>query len=279
MDREVVLAGLAITTIGASLLMGGAWSPRIDPSVSARQTERGSWRALWAPLVPAVLVVSVLIGWAIMEPAESDEHLPSSVFIVSGIFVALWLRATIRAAVALYTRDPQVAGTVGVWRTRTVISDTLVAALDEDALSAAKAHEAAHMRHRDPLRVWLAQLVTDLQWPWPAAQGRLERWRHALELARDEEARSWGVDGADLAAAILIAARLQTSCARGAALIDSDEGLEERISRLLAPVLADDVPARGSRHAIALVPMALLGVLSGVRFGEGFVQTVVKWLP
>ena len=279
MDRELVLAGLTVTTIGTSLLMAGFWPQRIDPSISAREWERASWRAVWVPLVPAVLVVSVLVGWAIMEPAESDEHLPSSVFVVSGLFVALWSRAAIRAAASLNTRDPDVAGTVGLWRTRTVISDALVTALDADALAAARAHEAAHVRHRDPLRVWLAQVVTDLQWPWPAAHDRFERWRHALELARDEEARLAGVDGADLAAAILVAARLQTSCARGAALIDRQHGLEERIGRLLAPVPTEDLSTSMSRHTLALAPMALLGVLSGVRFGEGFVQTVVKWLP
>ena len=236
------------------------------------------WRALWRPVIPAVLMVSVLLGWAIMEPAQSDEHLPSSVLIVSAGFIGLWLRAAFRATVALKARTPHVAGTVGLWRARMVLSDRLIARLDADALEAVRSHEAAHVRHRDPLRIWIAQLVTDLQWPWPAAQHRFAQWRHVLELARDEEARLSGTDGADLAAAVLLAARLYTVCPPGATLIDGQVGLEARNTRLLAPVPAGEAPI-AMTSPLTLFPVSLLGVLSGVRFGEGFVQTVVKWLP
>ena len=278
MDRELVLAGLVIATVGLTLLVAGLWSPSVKALMSARQWERASWRALWSPLVPAVVMVSVLVGWALVEPAESDELLPSSVLIVSAVFIGLWLRATLRACVALRANVPRVAGTVGLWRTRIVLSEDLVAALDADALAAVKAHEAAHMRHRDPLRIWLAQLITDLQWPRPAAQRRFDRWRHVLELARDEEARLSGIDGADLAAGILLAARLHTSCASGASLIDSQIGLQERIDRLLAPVpTEDDLATRSS--SLALFPVSLIGVCSGVRFGETLVQLIVKSLP
>jgi hypothetical protein len=277
-DRELVLAGLTLTSVGVTLLTAGFWSRRITPPASAQQWERTLWRALWRPVIPAVLMVSVLLGWAVMEPAQSDEHLPSSVLIVSGLFTGLWLRAAIRAAVALKDRTPHVAGTVGLWRARMVLSDVLTTRLDPDALDAVVSHEAAHVRHRDPLRIWLAQLVTDLQWPWPAAQDRFARWRHVLELARDEEARLSGTDGADLAAAVLLAARLHTFCSPGATLIDGRIGLEARIARLLAPLPSDDGPI-AMTSPLTLFPVSLVGVLSGVRFGEGLVQTLVKWLP
>lgn len=278
MDRELVLVGLTLTIVGVTLFAGGVWSRRVTPPGSAREWERTLWRALWRPVIPAVLMVSVLLGWAIMEPAQSDERLPSSVLMVSGLFVGLWLRAAIRAASALKERTPHVAGTVGLWRARIVLSDALTAQLDPDALDAVKSHEAAHVRHRDPLRIWLAQLVTDLQWPWPSAQDRFAQWRHVLELARDEEARHSGTDGADLAAAILLAARLHTSCSAGATLIDGQIGLEARITRLLAPLPSDETPI-AMTSPLTLFPVSLVGVLSGVRFGEGLVQTLVKWLP
>ena len=278
MDRELVLAGLVVTAVGLTLFAAGPWPRRVEPSASARQWERASWRALWRPMVPAVVVVSILLGWALVEPDQSDEWLPSSVLIVSGLFMGVWLRAAIRAGVALQERHPHVAGTVGLWRARIVLSDDLMRGLDADALDAARAHEAAHVRHRDPLRIWLAQVVTDLQWPWPAARRRFDRWRHVLELARDEEARLSGVDGADLAAAIVLAARLHTSRATGATLIESRVGLQERIDRLLEPVPTGDIPV-ATTGTLALVPVSLLGVLSGVRFGEGLVQLIVKSLP
>lgn len=275
-DRELVLAGLIVITVSLTLLATGPWPRSVESRASARQWERASWRGLWSPGAPVVMVISVLIGWAIVEPANSDEPLPGSALLIIGVFLVLWLRTVTRAARALKTPTPFVAGTVGLWRPRMVLSDTLVAQLDAEALHAVKAHEAAHVRHRDPLRIWLAQIVTDLQWPWPAAQHRFAQWRQVLELARDEEARVSGVDGADLAAAVLLAAT-HTPCATTAALITSRAGLEDRIGRLLAPLVDEEPPITITR-ALALAPVSLLGVLSGIRFGDELVQTIVKWL-
>lgn len=106
----------------------------------------------------------------------------------------------------------------GVLRPRILISPRLANALQDRELEAVVEHERAHARHRDPLRLWLAQLATDLQWPWPQARVRFRAWIHALELARDEEALARGVDGADLAAAILVSVRLyQDGAERGTA--------------------------------------------------------------
>ena len=277
MDRDLVLAGLLIITAGLTLLGAAPWPPSIKPRLSARHWEQAAWRALWCPIVPVVGVISVLIGWAIMEPATSDEPLPFSALVISTPVVGLWLRALIRAARALNSHPPVLAGTVGLWRARVVFSHELVVRLDADAMEAARAHEAAHARHRDPLRIWLAQLITDLQWPWPAARRRFERWRHVLELARDEEARHQGTDGADIAAAVLIAARFRVGTTTPASLIDGSIGIEERIGRLLAPLPAEDI-GRSRPDALALVPVSVIGVVSGVHFGEAFVQTIVKLL-
>jgi hypothetical protein len=276
-DRELVLAGLLIITVGLTLFASAPWPRRILPKRSAREWELRMWRALWWPSVPVVAVISILIGWAIVEPAVSDEPLPFSAVVMSAAFLGLWVRGLIRATRALRSRTPVVAGTVGLWRARVVLSDGLVARLDPDALNAAQAHEMAHVRHRDPLRIWFAQLITDLQWPWPAAQRRFERWRQVLELARDEEARLAGADGADLAAAVLVAVNLQPCGAPGAALIDGPIGLEERIHRLLTPVSAEDVRVSGPT-VFALFSVAAVGVISGIWFGESFVQTIVKCL-
>jgi Zn-dependent protease with chaperone function len=276
-DRELVLAGLLILTVGLTLFAAAPWPRQILPKRSAREWELGMWRALWWPSVPVVAVISILIGWAIVEPAVSDEPLPFSGVVMSALFLGLWVRGLIRAARALRSRTPVVAGTVGLWRARVVLSDALVARLDPDALNAAQAHELAHARHRDPLRIWLAQLITDLQWPWPAAQRRFARWRQVLELARDEEARLAGADGADLAAAVLVAVTLRPCDAPGAALIDGPIGLEERIQRLLTPVSGEDVQVP-SRTVVALFSVAVVGVISGIWFGESFVQTIVKYL-
>jgi hypothetical protein len=277
-DRDLILAGLIVTGASVTLLAAGQWPAGLDLRASARAGEREAWRSLWWPLALALVVACVFIGWAIMEPAESDEHLPSSVVVSALLFVASWARAAVRAVAALTRADSHVAGTVGLWRPTIVISNELVARVDRDALEAVLAHEGAHVRHRDPLRIWLAQIVTDLQWPFPGARRRFDRWRHVLELARDEEVRVGGVDGADLASAILAAARLLTRSPQGAGLIHTRVGLETRITRLLAPLPAAD-EAVTAVNVLVLIPVPILALLCGVHFGEPIVQGLAKWLP
>jgi hypothetical protein len=103
------------------------------------------------PLFLGVVILAVLLGWATIEP-EDSERLPTSVLLVSGLFALVWLRAVVRAAWSV--RQPVLrlpAGTIGFWRPRVVLSDELIAQLDATALAAVLAHEAAHVRHRDPL--------------------------------------------------------------------------------------------------------------------------------
>jgi hypothetical protein len=275
-DRDLVLAGLLIITVTVTLLGVAPWPTPIRQKSSARQWELAAWRALWWPGVPVVGVSSVLIGWAIVEPAVSDEPLSVSALVVSGVLATLWFRAIARAARALMAGTP-VAGTIGLWRPRMVFADQFARELDAEALDAARLHEAAHVRHRDPLRIWLAQVITDLQWPWPSARRRFTRWRHVLELARDEEARIAGADGADLAEAVLLAAKLCPPVSTGATLFEASPGLENRIERLLAP-LSVESQQRPPAGAITLVPVFIAGVLAGIRFGDVLVQTLVKWL-
>jgi beta-lactamase regulating signal transducer with metallopeptidase domain len=160
-----------------------------------------------------------------------------------------------------------------------LFSPYLAKALDDRTIEAALAHERAHARHRDPLRIWLAQLAIDLQWPWPQAHKRFRLWIVALELARDEEARASGVDGSDLATAILASARLgrQAILPANAALISDPSTLRERISRLLEP-LSLEAPRTYSVTWTALVAIpVLLGAIGfGSVFGERIVGTLLR---
>lgn len=85
MDRELVLGGLLIITVGLTLFGAAPWPTRIHPTRNARW-EVVLWRAVWWPVVPIVAVISVLIGWAIVEPAVSDEALPFSALVLSALF-------------------------------------------------------------------------------------------------------------------------------------------------------------------------------------------------
>ena len=278
MDRELALVLLTLAVTGPILLAAASWPQRYQPPASARHWERIAWRALWMPTFPAAVAVATLVGWAVFEPPDA-EFLPSSVIATSAVFAGIWIRALIRAARA--TRRPKSmppASSLGLWHPRIVLSEDLTARLDADALEAVNAHETAHVRHHDPLRIWLAQVATDLQWPSRDARKRFDDWRRVLELARDEEARQDGIDGADLAAAILVAASSNMISVRGAALIGNRSALQDRITRLLSP-LPPDVLGRSRMPTLALVPTCLLSAASGARFGESMIQILIRALP
>ncbi len=295
MSREILLWMLSLVLVGGLNVACGAWLPGgLEPAglprlASAREAERKAWRSLWAPLVPGMLVLAFLLGWALQEP-ERAEALHAWAYLVATPFALLWARAAIRAWRSGSARQVPVAGTVGLLWPRVVMSPDLRAAVDEHAYRAAVEHENAHVRHRDPLRLWGAQVATDLQWPAARARRRLAQWREVLELARDEEACERGVPGPDLAAAVLAAARIHPAPVTGAVVrlgerpADGNEPLRVRVGRLLGEPSARDLATpRGSplargvlAHLGGLVAVAALLIATlGYLYGEAVVSRIV----
>jgi Zn-dependent protease with chaperone function len=278
MNREFVLAILVVLLCGSALTVAG-WCPTGSPVVSSgRLLERRTWLRMWAPFGPAVIVFAALCGWALVEPKRA-EPVPTCLLWATLPFGAVMTRAAWRALWSLAGSHQDLAvATAGFFRPRIIVSPRIAETLDQHALAAAFAHERAHARHRDPLRLWLAQLGSDFLWPWPAANWRFLCWRQALELARDEEARLSGVTGPDLAAAILASFR----CSRGrassnAAALGGDESfVEERIARLMRPLETETPQANKSvLWLFALAGGAILAVLLGSEFGERVVGTLL----
>jgi Zn-dependent protease with chaperone function len=280
-NRDLVLASSILVLCGSAIWLCG-WLPERglrDADQSGRTAERRGWLALWVPFAPAGVGLAALAGWALQEPRVTDEILRPWTPLFVAPLACLWLRAVWRAARALARpRRPPLAATFGLVRPRVAIDAGLSRDLDDAALAAVLAHEGAHRRHRDPLRLWLGQIATDVQWPNPRALQRLDRWRQALELARDEEARDEGVAGEDLAAALVGAARLaqQRSARPVAALVDGEETLVLRVDRLLAPLRG---PAKGGWW-IGLALAGGLGLLAAAAiFGLGHGDLLVRALP
>ena len=280
MERECFLSVLVALFGGAMILAGGSWPARDGGGGSARYLERFRWRHIWLPLVPALIIAAWLSGWALAEPDPTPEKAPILLILTSAPFALLFGRAAVRAAWSLVRDEGDVVtATVGLWRPRVLFSPYLAKALDDRTIAAALEHERAHARHRDPLRIWLAQLATDLQWPWPQAQKRFGLWILALELARDEEARASGIDGSDLATAILASAPLgrQAILPANAALIADPSTLKERISRLLEPLTVDPPPTHAvTWTALVVIPVLLGAIGLGSVFGEQIVRTLLR---
>lgn len=280
MERESLLTVLILLLGGLTLQCFAAWPRNDRNAAAARRWERRLWLDLWWPAAPTLIVAAWLCGWALSQPDPVRDPVGPLLFIACAPFCLIVVRAVARALWAL-ARSPGDCGiaTVGIFRPHIVFAPQLAKRLDDRAIQAALAHEHAHIRHRDPLRIWLAQLLTDLQWPWNAAQERFVSWLAALELARDDEARAGGVDGEDLAAALIASLRFQNgrAAAAGVGIVGQPAAVQARIERLLRPLPELSPPNDSSRVSIAalLVIALLLALVFGVTYGERLIAPLL----
>jgi hypothetical protein len=279
MERETLVTLLIMTCGGLLLQLLAVWPVRPPAGIDPLVRERQAWRALCRPAVGLLACAAWFIGWALLEPDPVRDPLdPWVVVLVWLPFGVLFGRAVLRAVWSLVRELPDCGvSTFGLLQPRVAFSPYLARNLAEPVIAAALAHEYAHARHRDPLRIWLAQLITDLQWPWPHAQRRLRLWLEALEPARDAEARRHGIAGADLAAAMLASVRFvreltprQRAGLGGtqqahAKLVADPQSLRGRVAQLLAPLPPATAPTEarvwGVRRTTVLIIAALLCVV------------------
>lgn len=276
MDREGLMLVLFLAASGPGAWIVSGLAPLCGDSDSARQSETRHWRRLWLPLWPVLLGAGLFGGWAVQEMEPTDE-VPSWPLVVAASFVAIvWARALIRGAFALrVSRHSTPISTIGLFQPRVVVSPEFAASVDEEVLASAVAHEQAHAAHFDPLRIWLGQLATDLQWPAPRAANAFTHWLHWLELARDEEARALGADGAALADAVLAASRHRRGPARAVALLAPPGAprLRHRIEWLLQPLRAAPPVRRGTFALACVIATSLaLATVGGIFLGEPLVD-------
>ncbi len=273
MEREATLLVLSLAICAPLCVAFGAMArPIAHFERSGQLAEARAWRRLWLPLVPGCAALAILLGWALHEPDPTDEGL-DAMLLVGGIPGAIVLaRALARALISAASRHEPLVATIGLLRPRVVIHESIARALCPDSLAAVRAHESAHATHRDPLRIWLAQLAVDLQWPAPSARRRFAHWLHTLEVARDEEAREAGVCGDALAAAIVSVARVAQARSRAcAALLGQGDLLRDRIARLLRPM----VPSRRRRTTwlfAAVVAVLVGGIAAGFVGGDDLLR-------
>jgi Zn-dependent protease with chaperone function len=277
MDRELVFAILAPALCGAALMAAGWWWPTGSRQAGAQESEPRMWWRIWLPFGPAVLVFAVLCGWLLVEPRDA-EPAPRALILAALPFAFIFLRAGWRAARSIsITRARYTIATVGLFRPRIILSSSFADALDKPALAAALEHERAHLRHRDPLRIWLAQLAAELQWPAPAAAARLQAWKGALEIARDDEARLHGAAGPDLAAAILTSLRVsQTIPHEATARLADETFVKQRVTRLLQPLETQPRPERSLAPILIVASLAIpVAILLGIEFGERLIGSLL----
>jgi Zn-dependent protease with chaperone function len=156
------------------------------------------------------------------------------------------------------------AATVGLLRPTVLVSRGLMDGLSPQAGRAIWAHEAAHRRRRDPLRLALARLGTALHLPGTgrALKRELEL---AVERAADEAAAGQVGDRVTVAEALLAVARMRPVPAPGLGF--TQDPLEIRVRALLADAPTGCRPRRGVGSAFTGLAVALLAL--SPRFHHG----------
>jgi Zn-dependent protease with chaperone function len=150
-----------------------------------------------------------------------------------------------------------VAATVGLLRPTVLFSRGLLDGLSPQAGQAVRAHEAAHRRRRDPLRLALAGLGTVLHLPG-TGRALYREFELAVERAADEAAARRVGDRVTVAEALLAVARMRPVAAPGPGF--AQDPLEARVQALLADTPAGGRPWRGMGSVLAGLAMALLAL-------------------
>lgn len=263
----VVLAAYGLCNVLLSAAVVLAWRGGLQRHVSNADALLGI--RLLPAMGSALLVLTVVLpAFLLYEPPHAHDH-PGPLLLVSALFALLVMsdgarrgfkawratRALLHGAEPLLThaaagtpevtvvnvREPLVA-VVGSWRQRIIAARCVAAACDPEEFHQVLAHEAAHLRARDNLKLLLLLTMPDaLAW-LPTGAAITERWRAATELEADE--RASGSDRrkrAALASALIKVARLSLASGRPRKAVRRTaplNGLEHRIRRLLAPSTA-----------------------------------------
>lgn len=159
----------------------------------------------------------------------------------------------------------------GLFRPRIYIALELVERLDDLQLQAVVAHEAAHLRRRDPLRLTVLRFFGCVMFWLPALRRIVEDIADQAEFAADDAGSER--DPLAMAAALLAVARFSSGkVVPSAANLLTPDLLEVRIRRLAGQQL--DPPTHVTRRSVtAAVCMLLLAWSSGAVMAHPLPET------
>ena len=168
------------------------------------------WTACQSVLLPDTSVTGILglllgtlaVAVLLLTAASARRQLGASRRFVRALPVTEGRRLDGIAVTMVEDSKPR-AFCAGLLRPRIYVSTATLAELNDDELRAVLAHELHHARKRDPLRVFLGQLIADSLFFVPAARRLAERYAALAELAADRAATQATGDPAPLASALL----------------------------------------------------------------------------
>ena len=177
-----------------------------------------------------------------------------------------------------------VAAVTGVFRTRLIVSRTLLASCAHDELDAIFAHETAHVNRADNFYRGFMLLLPDPLLLLPAGREIERAWSAAAEEAADDDAGGGIVEKrVALASALVRVAGLARTPAPAwmpdLAFFQGDN-LERRVRRLLGPVALDS-PSRDPLAPCAFLAVAVIVVCAVVEAAafHRLMESAVRILP
>jgi Zn-dependent protease with chaperone function len=165
-------------------------------------------------------------------------------------------------AVRVVSGLPNPAFTAGMFAPRIYVSSLIELQLDQDELDCVIAHEAAHVRRRDPLRLSIYRFLSCVLFWMPALKDLAADMTDEAEIAADNFAGRQNPFA--LASAILrLAAEPQGATERSVVAFHNPDILDRRIRRLTGESTA--LPTHLSRRSVFFAALAVaLVVFSGL---------------
>ncbi|KRF38637.1 M56 family metallopeptidase [Paenibacillus sp. Soil787] len=96
-----------------------------------------------------------------------------------------------------------IAMTIGLWKPRMILSSGLMDMLEPNELLAVIEHEKCHMRHRDPLAIFLLSMISKSMWYIPIFAWMADKYPIMIELRADKYAITQMKQSTHLGSALL----------------------------------------------------------------------------
>lgn len=253
---QVLLGALAVVLLASTAALVIAGSRFAPPSGTAIAAACAHWLSAGGPAALVGLVVLAAAGVAGVLAVRSVRRQLSAGRAYLGALNLGPERAPGCVRYREVESDQPLAFCAGYLRPKIYLSRGALDRLSGPELGALLAHEAYHLRRRDPLRRLVARAAADALFFVPALRRMSERYAALGELAADEAAVVAVCDRGPLAAALLKFAEAEPAPAPAAG-VDA-----ERVDHLLGTPGAGSWRLHRGSLVVSLFALASLGLLS-----------------
>ena len=262
--RAQIIFGLRVGPVAAALIFVFAF---VVPAYLVHEPEN-SGEVVSGKLAFIAIASSIAVAVAVYRVFKTWQ--------VTRRLAASWQKKAVRIEVAgidvptfKIVHPFPVMAVVGIFQPQMFIAEQVLKSLNPEELSAAIAHENAHLRSYDNLKRTILQICRDLVIV-PFGKNLDRAWAENVELAADEHAACGnGPVALDLASALLKLARIAPHrdaqpTFSGSYLFDAQcVDVTERVRRLVK--FADNGNVLVSKHSLAAAwfwPVALTGIVA-----------------